>query len=242
MTSWTYARLFLKDCNDKYIFTPICWCVRSSFWRNTQAKLTIWATRHFQKQANVASLVKYENIPSSEDGGWWAASLCFLFSLFQPVGTIFFPGLHHLCALPLPHSRVEVFLGGSFYSTSCPSVFMAASRGCPWSVTCGSQEVLHSWVLWDCNHQNEFLVDCTPLGHGTDNRLKHILSFFVCVKKAHLLVLEPWPKRQASDSAHIQRPMETLSGHTGWWMLSFHFLSTSPLLTPVSQKGVYTLV
>lgn len=93
MTSWTYARLYLKaskSCNDQYIFTPICWCVRSFFWKNTQAKLTIWATRHFQKQVNVASLIKYKNIPSSEDGGWWEASLHFLFALFQPVGTIFF--------------------------------------------------------------------------------------------------------------------------------------------------------
>lgn len=169
--------------------------------------------------------------------GIFALSFCLVsasgYHLFLLVYTV---SVLSLCHTP----EWKYLLGGSFYSTSCAPVFMAASRGCPWSATCGSQEVLHSWVLWDCNHQNEFLVDYIPLGHGTDKRLKHTLSFFV--KKAHLLVLEPWPKGQASDFVHIQRPMETLSGHRGWWMLSLHFLSTSPLLIPVSQKGVYTLV
>lgn len=150
--------------------------------------------------------------------------LCaFFFPCFSQWVPSFFPGLHHLCALPLPHSRVEVFLGGSFYSTSCASVFMAASRGCPWSVTCGSQEVLGSWVQWDCNHQNEFLVDYTPLGHGTDNRLKHILSF------AKRPICLSW-------SLGLRGRLQILHTYRGLWRLSQgtqaggRYLSTSCLL------------
>lgn len=93
---------------------------------------------------------------------------------------------------------------------------------------------------------------CVPGSHGTIINAKMVLGWWpplencaysrqkhtpsLSEREAYLLVQGLWPERQASGSAHFQRPTEVHLGNGGWEVSPLHSLSLC--LTP----GVWDLM